>query len=60
MYDSNLSPEENLEPYIAGLKRSRIKELWHKALEKEHAAQVKEWSLPLHILCPEELPENFL
>ena len=35
--DSNMAPEENLEPLIAGLKSFWTRELWHKALEEEQA-----------------------
>lgn len=45
--DSNLAPVKNLEPHITGLKSAQTRELWHKALEEEHATQIKDKSLPV-------------
>ena len=41
----NLAPEENFELSLAGWKSLQTREVWHEALQKEHAAQVKEKSL---------------
>ena len=40
----NLAPEENFELSLAGWKSLQTREVWHEALQKEHAAQVKEKS----------------
>ena len=56
----SLAPEENLEPPRACLKSLQNREVWQKALEKEHTAQVKEKSLFGHLFCSELLPEKFL
>ena len=50
---------DNIEPPLAGLKSLQTTGVWHKALEKEHTAQVKEKSLLGHLLCWEvpEIPE---
>ena len=58
--DCNLASEENFEPPFFGLKSLGTREVWHEALEEEHAAQVKEKSLLEHLLYSEVLPEKFL
>ena len=54
----NLALEQNFEPPLADSKSLRAREVWHKALEKEHAAQIKKKSLLGHLLCSEVLPES--
>ena len=56
----NLASDKNLGLLIAFLKSSQSRELWHKALEEEHVAQVKERSLTVYLLCKEELLGKFL
>ena len=58
--DCDLSPEENLEPKSAGLKSSRGRRVWHKFLEENHAAPIKERSLFGHIMCSDETQKKIL
>ena len=58
--DCNLASEENFESLFSGLKSLRTREVWHEALEKKHAAQVKKKSLLEHLLYSEVLAERFL
>ena len=58
--DCALNPEENLEPNSAGLKSSRTRGLWHKSLEEDHSAKVKERSLFGHIMYSEETQKKIL
>ena len=53
-------PEENLEPNSAGLKGSRTRGVWHKSLEENHSAQIKEIWLLGHIMCSEEAQKKIL
>lgn len=53
-------PEENFESFLAASKSFWTSEMWYKALEEEHVAQVKCKSLFGHLLCLEVLPEKFL
>ena len=54
--DCTLAPEENLVPNSTDLKSSGTRGVWHKSLEKNDAAQIKERSLLGHILYSEETP----
>ena len=54
--DCTLAPEENLVPNSTDLKSSGTRGVWHKSLEENHAAQIKERSLLGHPLCSEETP----
>ena len=58
--DCALNPEENLEPNSTGLKSSRTLGVWHKFLEENHSAQIKERSLFGHIVCSEETQKKVL
>ena len=58
--DCALNPEENLEPNSVGLRSSRTRGVWHKSLEEDHSAKVKERSLFGHIMCSEETQKKIL
>ena len=45
---------------LAGSKSLQTREVCHKALKEEYAAQAKEKSLLGHLLSSEVLPEKFL
>ena len=54
--DCTLAPEENLVPNSTDLKSSGTRGVWHKSLEENHAAQIKERSLLGPPLCWGEPP----
>ena len=58
--DCALTPEENLEPNSAGLKSSWTTGVWHKSLEENHSARIKERSLLAHIMSSEVTPKKIL
>ena len=58
--DCTLAPEETLEPDSSSSKSLRTGGIWHKALEEEYAAQIKEKPLLGHIVGPEDTQQRIL